>query len=302
MACEGWGRLSTVAGPLSVLVALAGVAVLPGCGSASAPGTSSGGGGTVSVLYAGSLEELMEADIGPGFSRATGYGFEGFGAGSDELVSQIKSGVRRGDVLISASATPNLELEGAANGNRESWYVTFATAPLVLGYSPGGPHAGDFRSQPWYRVVTQPGVRVGRTDPLLDPKGRLTVQAVDQAALRLGMPQLETDLRAWPVFPEETLVGRLQAGQLDAGFLYSFEASAQRIPTVSLAPASLGATFTVTVLSGAPDPAAARAFVTYLLGPAGRTVLRNQGVDVLPPTLSGPSTEAPPWVRGLVGG
>jgi molybdate/tungstate transport system substrate-binding protein len=256
----------------------------------------------VDVLYAGSMEHLMEDVIGPAFSSATGYTYQGYGAGSDELVSDIRDGVRRADVFVSASPASDLALEGAAKGGWVSWYATFATAPLVIGYNPSSRFAGDFRTEPWYEVVTRPGILVGRTDPLLDPKGKLTAEAIQQAAARLRDPALTGALPGWQVFPEQTLVGRLEAGQLDAGFFYSFEATAQRIPTVPLTPVTLGATFTVTVVNRAPDPAGARAFAAYLLGPSGRSRLRAQGVRVQRATLSGPIAAVPDALRPLVGG
>ena len=271
-----------------------------GCGASSA-GTPAAHG-SVSVLYAGSLADLMENHLGAAFTSATGYTFQGYAAGSDELASEIRGKVRRADVFISASPAADASLEGTANGGWVSWYSTFSSAPLVLGYSSRSRFAADFASEPWYRVVTQPGVLVGRTDPALDPKGKLTAQAVNQAAQQLDLPDLTADLASWPVFPEETLVGRLEAGQLDCGFFYSFEATAQRIPAAPLTPVSLAATFTVTVVSRAPDPAGAEAFVAFLLGPSGRGLLSTQGLQVLSPTLSGSSAAVPGALRPLVGG
>jgi molybdate/tungstate transport system substrate-binding protein len=55
------------------------------------------------------------------------------------------------------------------------------------------------------------------------------------------------------VYPEETLVGGLQAGQLDAGSFYTSDLA-------------LKATCTETVLDQAPHQAAAEAFAAYLPG------------------------------------
>jgi molybdate/tungstate transport system substrate-binding protein len=244
----------------------------------------------------------MEHDLGPAFSRAQGVGFEGVGAGSTELVAQIKGQVRQGDVFISASAKANKGLEGAANGNYVSWYATFAKAPLVIGYDPHSKFASDFKSKPWYKVISEPGIRIGRTDPKLDPKGKLTVEALGQAATALHMPSLTQALDGFPVFPEESLVGRLEAGQLDAGFFYVNEATEQHIPHVSLAPVSAGATYTVAVLKGAPDPQGAAAFVRFLLSPAGRATLAAHGLTVLAPKLSGSAAAVPASLRAAVGG
>jgi molybdate/tungstate transport system substrate-binding protein len=276
---------------------------LAACGPSGSghPGGSSGGNGTVSVLYAGSLVNLMEHDLGPAFSHAKGYGYEGFGAGSTELVSQIKGGVRRGDVFISASPKADRALQGSANGNRVRWYATFATSPLVLGYNPHSRFAAELRSKPWYQVITERGIRVGRTDPKLDPKGKLTVQAMDEAAAALHKPGLKTALRRFAVFPEEDLVGRLEAGQLDAGFFYSVEAAAQHVPTVPLAPVKAKATYTITILSGTPDPRGARAFIAYFLGPQGKAILTHNRMHLLAPHVTGDLSAVPPSLRTSLG-
>ena len=297
-----WLRANTGSPRALVLVALA--VTLAACagsaGSGSAP-SATPSKGPLSVLYAGSLVNLMEHDLGPAFQRATGYAYEGYGAGSTEIVSQIEGGVRYGDVFISASPSANQGLEGAANGNQVSWYSTFAKAPLVIGYNTSSQYASQFASRPWYQVITQAGIRIGRTDPTLDPKGKLTVQAVTQAAQTLNMPSLTAALPGFAVFPEETLVGRLESGQLDAGFFYSNEAKEQHIPTVLLTPVSLFATYTVTVLNNAIHPAAGEAFVEYLLGSAGRATLTKHGLTVLPPALTGAWSAVPPSLRSLVG-
>jgi molybdate/tungstate transport system substrate-binding protein len=267
---------------------------LAGCGS-------SGGHGTVSVLYAGSLVNLMEHQLGPAFAHAKGYTYQGVGAGSTELVSQIKGHVRRGDVFISASSKADLKLEGAANGDHLRWYATFATSPLVIGYNPHSRFAAKFRTEPWYRVVTQPGIRVGRTDPKLDPKGKLTVATVDKAAATLHQAGLKTALSRFQVFPEEDLVGRLEAGQLDAGFFYSVEAAAQHMPTVPLTPVKADATYTVTILLGAPNERGASAFVAYLLAPSGRRVLSGNRMTLMTPHVSGQAGAVPASLRGILG-
>jgi molybdate/tungstate transport system substrate-binding protein len=277
-------------GAALVLLAL----TVAGCGSGD-------GHGTVKVLYAGSLANIMERDIGPAFSRAEGYGYQGFAAGSTELAAQIKSRVRRGDVFISSSPDADRLLEGPANGNHVHWYATFATAPLVIGYNPNSRFAAQFRSEPWYRVVIQRGIRVGRTDPRLDPKGKLTVRALERAAAALHEPALKAALERFPVFPEEDLVGRLEAGQLDAGFFYSVEAAAQHIPTISLAPVSAAATYTVTILNGAPDPRGARAFIAFFLGARGRAILAAQGAKLRDPAVSGPLAAVPRSLRMALG-
>jgi molybdate/tungstate transport system substrate-binding protein len=259
-----------------VLAAMLGAGALAGCGSSS-PGARGG----VAVLYAGSLEKVMDDQLAPAFERATGYTLNGYPAGSKDLANEIKGKIRRGDVFLSASPQVNATLEGTANGNWVSAFTAFATTSLVLGYNPRGSFAGQLTRRPWYAVITRPGFRLGFTDPRLDPKGELTVAALDQAATvehRPGLRRLAGD--AADVFPEQDLVGRLQSGQLDAGFFYTVEAHAAGIPTVSLAPVAERATYTIALLNRAPDPAGARAFVNFLLGPRGGAILRAAGLTV----------------------
>src|SRR5262249_21344703 len=95
------------------------------------------------------------------------------------------------------------------------------------------------------------------------------------------------------IFPEETLVGRLQSGQLDAGFFYSSEAAAANIPTVPVTGQDLKATYTVTVLNQAPDQAGAEAFIQYLLGAAGLAILKQDGFNLTtPPAITGTGVPA----------
>jgi molybdate/tungstate transport system substrate-binding protein len=289
-------------GARATALMLAGAAVLlSGCGSSS-KASSATNRSPVSVIFAGSLAELMENDIGPGFHKASGYAFEGYGGGSGEDAKQIKGKVRRADVFVSASAEADRELQGATNGGWVSWYSTFATTPLVLGYDTSSKFGKELAAgKPWYEVLTQPGITVGRTDPKLDPKGVLTVKAVESAAERLGDPALAEKLASFPVFPETALVGRLQSGQLDAGFLYALEAKVAHIHTVSLAPASETAAYTVTILNHASQQAGAEAFVRYLLADSRAPTLTGSGLNPLSPKLTGEAAAVPSSVRGAVG-
>lgn len=262
---------------------------------------SSGGG--VSVLYAGSLVALMERGIGPAFTRSSGYSFTGFTGGSTELASQIRGGVRRGDVFVSASAKADASLQGGAGGDHVAWWSTFMASPLMLAYNPQSQVGRELaRGVPWYRALTRPGIRVGRTDPVLDPKGVLTVEAVQAAARRLHDPALARALGSFAVYPEAGLVGRLQAGQLDAGFFYAVEAKTAGLRTVALAPVYKYAAYTITVLKGAPNPQGAAAFVRYMLGAGRRSALATNGLNpVYPPQFSGSRGAVPSSLRALVG-
>ena len=257
--------------------------------------------GPVDVLSAGSLQDLLQQQIGPAFQKATGYTLNDTSMGSDAIANGIKGGTLQGDVFISASPAVNGALEGAANGNWVSWYAMFGSSPLVLGYNPSSRFAEALRTKPWYDVIDQPGFLIGRTDPATDPKGVLAVTALDQAAKAHHIEALKAIASSTSnVYPETSLVGQLQAGQLDAGFFYGVEAAAADIKTVPLTGTRLAGNYTITVLNRAPHDASAGAFVAFLLGKAGRKILESNGIAaIIPPKLNGGSS-VPKDLRGLL--
>jgi molybdate/tungstate transport system substrate-binding protein len=244
----------------------------------------------------------LEKGLGPAFAHADGYGFEGFGGGSTELANEVKGGIRQGDVFVSAAAKADTALEGSANGNWVSWYSSFMATPLELAYNPRSRFGRELaHGTPWYKVLTQPGIRVGRTDPRLDPKGVLTSEALASAANRLRDPGLLKAEGRFETFPETSLVGRMQAGQLDAGFFYAVEAKVAGLRTVTLAPVYKFAEYTLTILNHAPDQAGAQAFVRYLIGASRHASLASTGLNPSGPHFVGSAKSVPQSLRGTVG-
>jgi molybdate/tungstate transport system substrate-binding protein len=261
--------------------------------TASASSTATGTG-AVNVLYAGSLVNLITKQVGPAFQTASGYSVTGAGAGSTALVTDIKGKVYKGDVFISASPTATKTLKGSANGDWVTWYVSFASSNLVLGYNANSKFASVIKSEPWYKAITTPGLKLGFTDPATDPKGKLVAEALTGTATAKNLPALTTIKNdKGDVFPEETLVARLQAGQLDAAFFYTIEATPVNIPTVPLTGEDLKATYTISTLKGAPNEPGAEAFTAYLLGPSGQAVLKQDGFNLItPPKVTGTGVPA----------
>jgi molybdate/tungstate transport system substrate-binding protein len=155
-------------------------------------------------------------------------------------------------------------------------------------------------------VLQEPGIRIGRTDPALDPKGAFTIEMVKKAAQLYHQPDLvEKMLGAAEnpdqVLPEETLVGRLQSGQLDAGFFYSTETADLHIPAVRPAPeVEAKAGYTLTILSDAPNASGAARFVSFLMSNKGRVLLKQHGIDLINPTVSGNVHAVPPSLQAVI--
>lgn len=315
--------------------------LLSACGSTTSTGASSTptatNKGTVSVLYAGSLVDIMEHQIKPAFDSSTGYTFQGEGKGSAALAAEIKDHLRTPDVFISASPAVDKSLMGSANGNYISWYVNLARTELVIGYNPKSKFAADFQaaasgSKPWYQVLEEPGVRLGRTDPELDPKGISTIYMFELAEKYYHQPGLTQKIlganeNPSQIFPEEELVARLTAGQLDAGIFYLNEVKAANIPYISLPPqvnlgdpsmaasyatvswtnpktnaVSKGAPiiYTITIPSTSRNQAGAIAFVTFLLTTPGQTILQNAGILSTPFKVFGDASAVPQALQQYV--
>jgi molybdate/tungstate transport system substrate-binding protein len=316
---------------LSILSLL--MLVLAACGGTSTGNTGTAtpaAKGSISVLYAGSLVNMMQNQIDPGFKQDTGYTVQGESAGSSALANEIKGKLRRPDIFISADPNVNKTLMGSANGNYVSWYTTFSRTSMVLGYSPKSKYAADFKEaaagkMPWYQVLEEPGIRIGRTDPLLDPKGYYTIILTELAEKYYNQPGLTqkllgTDENTKQIFPEQDMVSRLGSGQLDAGFFYLNEVKAANIPyitlpdQINLSDPALNSTYaqatytntqthqvdhggaitySITIPSTSQNKAGAIAFVDYMLSAKGQSFLTQDGMLTTTPQLSGDKSAVP---------
>jgi len=328
LTCPNHRRFVARFSGLVFLVALM-LAACGGSGNTSGTPTPTAKG-KVSVLYAGSLVNLMEKKVGPAFQQATGYPFEGEGKGSVALANEIKGHLRTPDVFISADPAVNKTLMGAENGNYVSWYATFTRTSMVIGYNPNSKFAADLQaaasgSKPWYQVLKEPGLRLGRTDPQLDPKGYRTIFVMQLAETYYKQPGLTQQLLGDPenasqIFPEEELVARLGSGQLDAGFFYLNEVKDQNLPFITLpdqinlsnpsmnsayAQASYinpktsktvkGAAivYTITIPSTSKNHDGALAFVKFILSAQGQANLSGNGLLQTTPRLFGDTSAVP---------
>jgi len=265
----GFARLSAVAAILSVALSSA-------AAHAQAPPAQ-----PVTVLYAGSLVTPMEGPIKTALS-AQGLDFQGQPGGSKELANLIASGVRNPDVFISVN--PKL-VEGL--GSRVATSTTFAGTSLGVAWAPNSRFANLFenvlaRQTTLWLALARPGLKIGRTDPTIDPKGAYTIEGVttwvghDREQQILG-----ADDNPAQIFPEQDLLARVETGQVDVGFFYQTEAIARGwhfIPLPGNAAMTDKITYTLAVMEGAPHPAAAKSFADFILTGEGKTILQRAGL------------------------
>jgi len=299
------------------------------------PAASTSAAQPLRVLYAGSLVHLMEDDLGPAFTRASGIAVQGRAGGSVALAHMILDGLQIPDVFVSADPSVNKLLVRAPAGPSARWFLTLARTTMVIGYNPGSRFARDFREvaagqRPLYEVLSSHGLRFGRTDPRLDPKGYRTILMLRLAEQYYYHPGLETILLGEPensaqTFPEEALVARLKSGELDAGFFYLNEVKEQHLPYVTLPdqinlgnPAMTrlyaqvtytddsgamhrGAPilYTITIPSAPRNLSGAVQFVRFVYGPTGQSILDAHGLLPVRILIGGDPRAVPPLLRWL---
>ncbi len=269
---------------LTATVSMLAIASTVGVAIPSASQAATRHTGTVKVLSAGSLSNVMTL-LSAAFKHDTGYSVQNMSEGSSAIASGIVAKTLQGDVFISASVKADKSLEGSANGNWIDAYTLFGTSPDVLAYYPQSRFASALKTRPWYDVIREGGFELGRTDPAVDPGGVLDVDALEGIGYAYNIPSLlRVASSSGNVYSEDAIPGLLQAGQLDAAFMYAVSADAAKLPYVPLTGTrNLNAQYTVATLHGASDPAPAKAFVTWLLGPRGVTIMKQQGLVALSP-------------------
>jgi molybdate/tungstate transport system substrate-binding protein len=319
------------------LIALAAAA----CGSSAPPGGSGGGSsadpGSVNVAYAASLAYLNEKIVGPAFQQAEGPKYVGRAGPSDGLSKEIASGEITPDVFESVGGDPIKALMPKFT----TWYVAFATTSIVVAYNPKSKYAPQFQAikdgkkpiTALFPLLETPGLKLGRTDPNLDPQGRAFIFMLQLAQMKYHLPADTvakiigtSDLAsadAAQIFDEAALEPRLQAGQLDAASAYESQAIQLHLDYITL-PAAINlsdsalkddyakATMTITgnvSKHGSPlvinittinNSAAGARFAAYVLSPEGLALHKQGGYTLLTPKLTG--SGEPAEVQSELGG
>jgi molybdate/tungstate transport system substrate-binding protein len=284
----------------------------------------------VSLMYAASLIKTFEETLGPAFQEDTGYPYQGEARGSVQIANLILDGLRRPDVFVSAGTIPIKKLMNATDPLAD-WLVKFGSAEMVIAYTPKSRFFNDLEKArtgeiPWYETLSKPGLKFGRTDPELDPKGYYMIISAELANKYYndtGIKQriLGEDRNPAQIFPEETLKTILEQGQLDAVAAYKHEAVARELPYITLPPeinladptfsnyyrtASYtlengnGQTafgepiyFSFTIPHTVKNLAGATSFATLILSPSGQGILEEEGLNFIKPIVEGNISNVP---------
>jgi molybdate transport system substrate-binding protein len=269
------------------LLGLAGLLILAACTPAApvlGPGpTPTNGPPGLTVFVASSLKDAFAA-ASLEFKAANPQLSEvrcNF-AGSQQLVAQLQQGAP-GDVFASADKA-NMD-KAVAAGVIDGPPRELARNRLVVAL----PHDNPGHIQT-LADLARPGVKLSLADPSV-PVGAYTVQALDKLAADPAYGAgYKTQVLANVVSREDNVrqvLTRVQLGEVDAGVVYGTDAQAATAasgpatqPVLVLAiPAQYNVTgvYYVAVVKGTPHPAAAHAWINYLLSDAGQAILTQYG-------------------------
>jgi molybdate/tungstate transport system substrate-binding protein len=158
-------------------------------------------------------------------------------AGSVETVRKITELGRVPDVVALADTA----LFGRMLGGRTGPVTVLGRTRLVLAYTARSRFASEVNSRNWTDVTTRTGVRVGRSDPALDPAGYRALMAMQLAERFYARPGLAQRLQraadSSDMRPKSSdLTALLQTGNLDYAWEYESVARALGLRFISLPP------------------------------------------------------------------
>lgn len=293
--------------------ALGGLAVAAVLTCRGEPGPR-GVAGPLIVFNAGSLAYAFKELLAAFRAQHPGVIPEQESSGSLEAARKITELGKIPDVLAVADYTVIAKLLIPAHA---SGYVPFASNAMVLAYTGRSARAAEITAGNWWRILLEPGVRWGHSNPALDPNGyraMMVFQLAERYYRETGLAgRLERALDPrYMRGSEAQLVGLLQAGELDYAWSYrslaasaglqwlslppdidlsdperaaSYRAAAVRLPGATLRGDSVEfrgepILYALTIPIGAPHPELARAFVDFVRSAEGGAVLERAGLVV----------------------
>lgn len=242
--------------------AVAGILLLAGC---SAPAPAEDGtalSGTVTVLAAASLTDVFD-DLAARFTADNpGVEIVLSSGGSSALAEQIVSG-SPADVFASAneSTMRSVAAEGLAVDP-----VVFTSNVLELAVPAGNPGGVTGLAD-----LADPGLTIALCDPAV-PCGAAAEQLLARAGVTASADTLEEDVRA--------ALTKVALGEVDAALVYRTDVIAAGDEVVGIEIPEAGSVvnrYPISLLADAPNARAARAFIDFVLGDAGRAVLTDAG-------------------------
>ncbi len=196
--------------------------------------------GEITVFHAGSLSVPFKA-IADAFQKEyPGVTVKLSAGGSKGLAQKIITLSEQGqpvpDIYASAdySLIDNLIIpQKLANFN-----VLFAKNSIVIAYTDKSKYADEINADNWYEILSRPDIRMGRSDPELDPCGYRSVLVMELAEKYYKKPGLYKTLKdhaGTVIRPKEVdLVADLETGNIDYFWIYESVARQHHFKYITL--------------------------------------------------------------------
>jgi molybdate/tungstate transport system substrate-binding protein len=295
--------------------------------SGSASPAASGARGTLIVFGAGTLATPFAAEI-EAFKKAhPGVTVHSQFSASGDRVRAITQLHQPADVLGVADYSLIPKLMFPANA---TWYLGFVSNEITFAYTSRSKGATGLTAANWYKVLAEPGVHIGRSNPAADPSGYQILQMMQLAGGYYHQPGLsDSVLKNSPAASvaetETSLISALQSGQIDYLAIYKSTAQEEHLKYIALPPqinlsdpamaaeyakvsihaGSLGTLtskpiiYGLTIPTSAPNAALGQKFISFVLGPQGQAIMRSNGFVIISPALANPQDKVPASIKPL---
>jgi molybdate/tungstate transport system substrate-binding protein len=295
-------------------------------GSAASP-SASGAHGTLTVFGAGTLSTPFTAEIAAFRRQNPGVTVHSQFGASGDMVKKITQLHQPADVLGVADYSLIPRLMFTANA---TWYLGFVSNQITFAYTSHSKGASGLTAANWYKVLAQPGVHIGRSNPAADPSGYQILQMLQLANGYYHDPTLSASvLKNSPASSvaetETSLIAALQSGQIDYLAIYKSTAQEEHLkyialpPQINLSDAAMAADYAkvsihagslgtltakpiiygLTIPASAPNAALGEKFISFVLGPQGQAIMRSNGFTVISPALANPQGKVPASIKPL---
>ena len=297
---------------------------------ASSASSTAGAAGTLTVFGAGTLSTPFTAELQAFKQQNPGVTIHSqFGASAD-MARDITQLGQPADVLGVADYSLIPKLMSDPSEPHATWYLGFVSNQITFAYTSHSKGASQLTASNWYKVLGEPGVHIGRSNPAADPSGYQILQMLQLAQGYYHDPGLSAAvLKNSPdssvAETETSLLAALQSGQIDYLAIYRSDALEQHLKYIAL-PAqinlsdsamaaayaqvtihagTLGALtakpiiYGLTIPSNAPDAALAQKFIGFVLSPQGQAIMSDNGFVVISPALASGQANVPASLRSL---
>ncbi|TAM33836.1 MAG: extracellular solute-binding protein [Burkholderiaceae bacterium] len=308
------------------------VAMTLGAVAISTFGAAAAQAQTLTVFAAGTLGKTFTT-LAHGFEKEhPGVTVQPQFGGSVKMVKQVTVLHQPADVVAVAdySVIPKYMFKGdEGNPATADWSIGFLGNAITFIYTPKSKGAKDVNADNWWQVLSEPGVEIGRSNPDTDPSGYQTLQMLALASQYYKQPDLQAKVLANAPKKnirdtEVNLISALELGQIDYLAIYHSDAVQHHMLSVKL-PAQINLSdpkfaadyakgvahtangalpgkpivYAMTIPNAAPHPKLAQEFVAYVLGPAGRKVIADNGFIPMQQPYAMNRDKVPADLRGL---